>query len=226
MTQQGDPWGSSEYPQQGYGQNYPPGQPPQFQPYQQQYGQPGSGFPPPQPPYQQPYQQPYPPQYPPQYRPPRRRVGRGIGIGCGSLVALVVLIAVIAGAHSSSSSSAPPVTLPTIPTVAVSQAAAPASSAAAAQTVTYEVSGSQANVTYGPAGSNAQGSVPMDVTKQLGTPIYVAITAQLQGSGTVTCKIKVDGKVISQSTASGGYNIAQCEISQNPLSGQWEDTNG
>jgi hypothetical protein len=109
--------------------------------------------------------------------------------------------------------------------VAVSQAAAPASSAAAAQTVTYGVSGSPTDVTYGPAGSNAQGSVPMDVTKPLGTPIYVAITAQLQGSGTVTCKIKVDGKVISQSTASGGYNIAQCEISQDPLSGQWQDTN-
>jgi hypothetical protein len=170
------------------------------------------------------WQQPYQPA--PQYRPPRRRVGRGIGIGCGSLVALVVLIAVIASAHSSSSSSAPPVTLPSIPTVAVSQAAAPASSAAAGQSVTYEVTGSAADVTYGPAGSNAQGSVPMDVRKPLGTPIYVAITAQLQGSGTVTCKIKVDGQVISQSTASGGYNIAQCEISQNPLSGQWEDTNG
>lgn len=222
MTQQGDPWGSSEYPQQGFGQNYPPGQPPQFQPYQQQdgqYGQPGSGFAPPQQPYQQPY--------PPQYRPPRRRRPlRGIfGIGCGGLAAIFILIAVLAS-HSSSSSSTPQVTLPTIPTVAVSQAAAPASSAAAAQTVTYEVSGSPADVTYGPAGSNSQGSVPMDLTKPLGTPIYVAITAQLQGSGTVTCKIKVDGKVISQSTASGGYNIAQCEISQNPLSGQWQDTNG
>ena len=109
----------------------------------------------------------------------------------------------------------------------LAQAAAPASSAAAAQTVTYEVSGSPADVTYGSAGSNAQGSVPMDVTKPLGTPIYVAITAQRPGSsGTVTCKIKVDGKVISQSTASGGYNIAQCEISQDPLSGQWQDTNG
>lgn len=139
-------------------------------------------------------------------------------------MAIFILIAVLAS-HSSSSSP-PSVTLPTIPTGALSQAAAPASSAAAAQTVTYEVSGSPADVTYGPAGSNAQGSVPMDVTKPLATPIYVAITAQLQGSGTVTCKIKVDGKVIAQSTASGGYNIAQCEISRDPLSGQWQDTNG
>jgi hypothetical protein len=30
--------------------------------------------------------------------------------------------------------------------------------------------------------------------------------------------------VISQGTASGGYNIAMAEISQDPLSGQWEDT--
>jgi hypothetical protein len=28
-----------------------------------------------------------------------------------------------------------------------------------------------------------------------------------------------------QASASGGYNIASCEISQNPVSGQWVDTN-
>ncbi|WP_267896985.1 hypothetical protein [Galactobacter valiniphilus] len=30
------------------------------------------------------------------------------------------------------------------------------------------------------------------------------------GSGRITCRIKVDGKVISQNTSSGSYAIAQC----------------
>jgi hypothetical protein len=38
--------------------------------------------------------------------------------------------------------------------------------------------------------------------------------------------ILVDGKVISSSAASGGYNIADLKISQDWLSGSWEDDNG
>jgi hypothetical protein len=49
---------------------------------------------------------------------------------------------------------------------------------------------------------------------------------QLQGSGSVQCEIKVDGKVISQASANGGFNIASCEIDQNPLTNQWENKNG
>lgn len=94
------------------------------------------------------------------------------------------------------------------------------------QTVTYVVTGSSADVTYGPAGSNLQGFVPMKVTARLGNPQFYAITAQLQGGGSVSCAIEVDGKTISTGTATGGYNIATCEIDQNPLTGQWENTNG
>lgn len=116
-----------------------------------------------------------------------------------------------------------------------STAAAPPSQAAAAapaakkaptrQTVTYVVKGSPADVTYGPAGSDASGSVPMRVTRRLRNPQYYAISAQLNGSGSVSCKILVDGKAISRATATGGYNIADCEISQDPFSGKWQDTN-
>lgn len=95
----------------------------------------------------------------------------------------------------------------------------------ARQAVTYVVRGSSADVTYGPEGSNFSGSVPMRVTKHLGHPQYYAISAQLNGAGSVTCKILVDGKVISKATATGGYNIADCEISPDPFSGKWEDTN-
>ena len=46
-----------------------------------------------------------------------------------------------------------------------------------------------------------------------------------QGSGEISCKILVSGKVISSGTADGGYNIASCEISQDPFSGGWQNDN-
>ena len=104
----------------------------------------------------------------------------------------------------------------------------PAKAAPAAQMVTYVVTGSDgAQITYGPAGSDLSGSVPMHVTKHIPSspPVYYAISAQLQGGGSVSCQILVDGKVISSSTATGGYNIASCEIGQDPLSGAWQDDN-
>ena len=68
------------------------------------------------------------------------------------------------------------------------------------------------------------GEPPMKVTAKLGDPIYYSLQAQLQGDGSVTVEILVNGIVISQGTATGGYNIATAEISQDPLSGQWTDT--
>ena len=67
----------------------------------------------------------------------------------------------------------------------------------------------------------------MHATKDIpaSAPLYYSINAQLQGAGSVSCKIEVGGTVISSSTATGGYNIASCEISQDPLSGRWTDTN-
>jgi hypothetical protein len=182
----------------------------QYRPPQPQF-QPG--------PQQQPYQQ---PQYAPQ--PPEQPRGSRKGwtfLGCAGLGALVVLIAVLASHSSTPSSSSPP-------PAAQQQPAAPAqaNAAAAAQTVTYVVSGSPADVTYGPAGSDYSGSVPLHVTKPIGTPAYYVLDAQLQSAGAVSCKIEVDGKTVSSATASGGYNIAMCEIVQDPLSGQWEDANG
>jgi Protein of unknown function (DUF732) len=95
-----------------------------------------------------------------------------------------------------------------------------------AQTVTYVVTGtSGAQVTYGPSGSNLSGTVPMSVTQPLGNPSYYAINAQLQGYGDISCKLEVDGVTISSATASGGYNIADCEIGQDPTTGGWENDN-
>jgi hypothetical protein len=95
-----------------------------------------------------------------------------------------------------------------------------------AETVTYIVKGTPgAEVTYGPSGSNYTGNVPMHVTAPLGSPTYYAINAQLQGYGTVTCVIEVDGVPLSTATASGGYNIADCEIGQDPITNLWENDN-
>lgn len=76
------------------------------------------------------------------------------------------------------------------------------------------------------AGSSLSGHVPMKVTERLGTPVYYSLTAQLQGGGSVTVKILVGGTVISQPTASGGYNIAVAEISPDPLTGRWTSVQG
>lgn len=94
-------------------------------------------------------------------------------------------------------------------------------------TVTYIVTGTGgADVTYGPAG-DFNGQVPMNVTANIPSapPVYYAINAQLQGEGTVSCTIEVNGQAISTATASGGYNIAGCEIGQDPITGQWQNDN-
>lgn len=164
------------------------------------------------------------PQYPPQppQQPRKSRIGLFSCLGCGGLAAIVILIAAVAGAHSTTSSA--PVTFhPAQP--AVPEQSKTAVRPAAAQTLTYMVTGSAADVTYGPTGTSVSGAVPLNVSGPLGDPLYYSIQAQLQGSGSVTCELEIDGKVISTATASGGYNIAMCEISRDPLSGQWADTN-
>lgn len=187
-------------------------------------GVPPQGY---QPGYRQPPPQPWPPQQPqwqpgPHRRPPAKRKRGGgrvvFGVFCG--IAAVIFIAIIAASHGSAPQPSPAATGASAPAVTASQAPP------AAQTVTYVATGSSADVAYGPAGSDATGSVPMRKTTAIGTPAtYYAISAQLNGGGSVSCKILVNGTVVSQATASGGYNIAQCEIVQDPLTGQWQDAN-
>lgn len=93
-----------------------------------------------------------------------------------------------------------------------------------AHTVTYVTGGDAAGVTYGPAGNDLQGSVPMRVSSQLGTAAYYAVSAQLQGAGAVYCQILIDGTAVSSASASGGYNLARCEVIRDP-SGNWTDAN-
>jgi len=178
----------------------------------QGYGQPG---------YRQPPPQPWPQQRQQQYAPPpRRRRKRGGGVIFGVLCGLAVVIFIaVAASHGSPSPSPGATGAPAGATSAPAQAAA--------QTVTYVVTGSAADVTYGPEGSDASGTVPLRKTVAIpaSAPGYYAIDAQLNGSGTVKCQILVGGTVVSQATATGSYNIASCEITQDPISGQWTDAN-
>ncbi|HUN37831.1 MAG TPA: hypothetical protein VMU95_38060 [Trebonia sp.] len=170
----------------------------------------------------------YPPPYQPGPRRSRRRkngTGRVVAIIIGSAVLLIILVVALSSNGSQSpapavATSAPGVTFPADQPTSASATAAPS-------TVTYVVTGSRANVTYGPAGSDATGSVPMrkTVTIPASAPLYYAIDAQLNGSGSVTCEILVGSRVISRATASGGYQIASCEIVPDPLTGNWQDAN-
>jgi hypothetical protein len=158
----------------------------------------------------------YPPQPPPGYYqqapPPRRRrspvktffavIG---GLVTAIVIIVVVVVAVAAGKGAGSGAGA-------------------GVAAKAGGTVTYEVTGSPAQVTYGPAGSSLNGRVPMRLTKPIGSPDFYSIDAQLNGRGIVTCELLVDGKVVSRATATGAYNIASCEITQD-FSGNWQNAN-
>jgi hypothetical protein len=141
-----------------------------------------------------------------------------------SIIGAIVVIAIISAAAGGSKSGGSPAAGAASAAASPSPHPSAAATHAARQTVTYEVYGSGANVTYGPAGSSLNGHVPMEVTRTLGNPQYYSITAQLNGGGAVTCKLRVDGKVISKSSATGGYNIASCEIDD--MGGSWENTNG
>jgi len=141
-------------------------------------------------------------QQPPAYQrpnPPRHTTRNGL-LAAAGIIALIIAV-FVASQHAGSSSQS------------------------GQHTLSYIVTGDDATVTYGPSGSQNSGTVPMSVTVPLGNASYYAINAQLNGSGSVLCEIQVDGTVISESTASGGYDIALCEIVQDPVTGKWEDAN-
>lgn len=120
--------------------------------------------------------------------------------------------------------------------LAVGAPSLPPSSAAppVPQQVTYSCTGSApdgVNITYGPGGSNhSASSLPFTHTDSLDTsaPYYVT-TAQLSGSGSVSCTTTVqtdngDGTanhVANTASADGGYNIASAQVCSTFNSG-WE----
>jgi hypothetical protein len=159
-------------------------------------------------------------------------------IGLGAfIVTLVVIGAATGGGKKHSDDSAPVATTPAVLDATTDPVVVPTTddpvladpvtddptTPDAPETVTYIVSGSSAQVTYGPAGSSLSGRSPMKVTRKLGDPAYYAISAQLNGGGHVSCKLVIDGEVVSQAQASGSYQIAMCEAVN--FGGEWEDAN-
>ena len=91
--------------------------------------------------------------------------------------------------------------------------------------VVFTCQGDAADVTYGSDSNNIQGVVPMNRTLPLDPSAeYYAISAQLNGGGSVTCAVTVndDGTPTTKTgSATGGYNIAQAEICSS-FDGGWD----
>jgi len=217
MTQDnGQPWGQpqDEPARQRSGQQpYPPyTQAPQYGPYGQQ------------------------PQYAP-YQPPQRpkkHRGRNITLGIIGSVVFVIIVASITDSIASpkTPSAAVAVTQQPAANNPAAPAVAPATTPAAggAAQVTYKCTGSApdgVDITYGPEGSDYSASrLPFSKTMPLtGSPQFVNVTAQLSGSGHVSCTTTVqasDGtKTVNSAAASGGYNLASAEVCSD-FTGGWD----
>jgi hypothetical protein len=111
------------------------------------------------------------------------------------------------------------------PAAAPSQPSSPASGNGTVEFVAYGTCDPQ--ITYGPSGSDDNGYAGMDTTMAIPSspPSYYAIQAQCQQGGSASVLIRLNGVQISSGVANGAYNIASAEISQDPLTGQWQDDN-
>lgn len=182
-------------------------------------------------------QSPYtgPQMYQPPPQPPKKpRSPAQLGCLGAIAVAVIVIIAVAVSSGGKSGNTATGVTTPTQTAAAnASPAAAPAttSETTAADPATssqptvpdqvvFTCTGSApdgVDITYGGEGSNfSASSLPFSKTLSLQTTEqYYNVTAQLSGSGHVSCTTVVDyqGSPTTQTgSAEGGYNIASAEV--------------
>jgi hypothetical protein len=127
----------------------------------------------------------------------------------GILAGLFVLMAACIAAGTTS-------TQPTSAPGGAPAPSAPAEEPAADQAVVvYEVTGSKAsNITTDRAGSvSQQASIGLPWRKEITLDRGVAIgtlSAQNAGSGSITCKITVDGQVFGQAKSSGQFSVVSC----------------
>jgi len=141
--------------------------------------------------------------------------------GIGIVIALAVIGAIIGGTHkkgnngSSSGSSTTNVS-------ASSSSSGSSGKSSAPQTVIFTVTGSApagADVTFGDDTSNYQGRVPMRVVLPLRKNVlYYSVTAQLQGGGSITCRVQI-GKYVRIGHAVGNYNICTAQLNNDPFGG-------
>ncbi|MCZ7478892.1 MmpS family transport accessory protein [Micromonospora sp. WMMC273] len=100
---------------------------------------------------------------------------------------------------------------------------APASSGAAKakpaddgkKSIVMEVSGpSKADITFGISGDQSQeqgAELPWKKTLTSGEAFLIpTIVAQSKGSGTITCKITIDGKLVKTNSSKGQFAVVTC----------------
>lgn len=148
-----------------------------------------------------------PPQYPP--APPPRKRGRGLLIGILALVLLVcgigVAIAAATQGGGKSDTQGP----------GAQTGAADTKNNAGKKTVILEVTGAKAaDVTYGLNANQSQendAKVPWKKTLTSGETLTIAtVVAQNKGSGTISCKVTVNGKVVKENSSKGEYAVVTC----------------
>lgn len=165
----------------------------------------------------------------------RRKHGRGRIAFVVAAFIVVVAIAASAGHHNSanqnsgSASNQAAQTNNKAPAAPAAPAKKVAPKPAPPQTVTYTITGSAPegiDITWGTDSSNhAAHSLPFTETVPLdnsGGVLYYDVTAQLQGSGDISCQISVNGKVLKTGSASGGYNICMTEVTKDPFTDTWQ----
>ena len=162
-------------------------------------------------------------------------------------------IALLAAGCSTASTGPSPAAKASAASAAASQSAAAIASQIAAQAaasaaatptpatptkVEFVVSGSAPegiDITYGPSGSNFAGPSTLDGTARMSVPFdanadYYSMNAQLQGDGSITCKIVVTGPgdaplTASHGAASGSYNICTAQATSDDGGQTWQDEN-
>lgn len=159
----------------------------------------------------------------------------------GALVVAGIIITALEGGKSTGSSASPGAAsvAASAPASGPASAAAPASPTPPPPTkVEFIVSGSAPDgidITYGPAGSNLSGPSVLDGTAKMtmtfdASTDYYAMNAQLQGDGSITCKIVATGPgdqplTVSSGAASGGYNICSAQAAPENGGLNWENEN-
>jgi hypothetical protein len=61
-------------------------------------------------------------------------------------------------------------------------------------------------------------TLPLDSS---GAVLVYEVAAQLQGSGSISCSVAVNGTVLNTGTAANGYNYCLAQIGQNPVTRKW-----
>jgi hypothetical protein len=161
---------------------------------------------------------------PPRFQPPqpprdnRRRTSKIILSIVGGVIGLFVFLAVV-GAVIDGTGSQKPAAAPlgTSSPDATRKASAKSKAKPKADVVTFVVNGrapSGVDVTYGTDTDNRQGPKRLPVRRTLKftkKALYYVVSAQLNGSGDITCKVLHNGKPVASGHASGGYSICSAQ---------------